>query len=84
MELHNLTNAVKNNAIGAVVGGVAGFYVAKKRFNVTHKWHLALATAVGVAVGVFAQGKIAAKSSVPTAGTINAGTTTVTAPIVTK
>lgn len=39
-------STLKNNWKGALVGGVAGFYVAKKYGKVTNKWAL-----VGIAIG---------------------------------
>jgi len=66
MEMHNLVNEVKTNAIGAVVGGALGFYVAKKYGKFEHKGMLALGALVGVAVGTVAQAKFFPKVALPT------------------
>lgn len=70
MNIQNITQKVKSNWIGAVLGGGAAFYVAKKHANISKGWHLALAVVVGVAVGVGVEGMISAKKSAPTAETV--------------
>jgi hypothetical protein len=58
---------ITNNPIGAVVGGVAGFYAAKKFGNVTNKWMLIGVVVVGVVVGAMAQSMIKAQAGQPKA-----------------
>lgn len=67
---------IKNNPIGAVVGGVAFFYGAKKFAKVENKWALGAIAVVGVVVGALVQSKIRAKSGAPTAQTVTTTTTT--------
>lgn len=57
---------VTSNPIGAVVGGVAVFFAAKKLGKVQNKWALIGLTAVGVIAGALAQNAIKAKKSQPT------------------
>jgi len=52
---------VKNNPIGAVIGGVAGFYLAKKFTPVTKTWMLVGIGVVGALAGAYGQSKISAK-----------------------
>jgi hypothetical protein len=59
---------VRKNPIGAVVGGVAGFYLAKKFTPVTKTWMLVGIGVVGALAGAYAQSKISAK-----AGSIKSG-----------
>lgn len=60
---------VTNNPIGAVVGGVAGYYAAKKFTNITNVWAIIGIAALGVIVGANAQSMLKAQSSTPTAAT---------------
>lgn len=60
---------VTNNPIGAVVGGVAGFYAAKKFTNITNMWLMAGMTVLGVVVGANVQSMMKAQSGTPTAAT---------------
>lgn len=57
---------VTNNPIGAVVGGVAVFYAAKKLGKVSNKWALIGLTLAGVVAGALAQSAMKAKKSQPT------------------
>lgn len=61
---------IKNNPIGAIAGGVAFFYGAKKFGKVENKWALGAIAVVGVIVGAMVQSKIRAKQSTPTAQTV--------------
>lgn len=61
---------VTNNPIGAIAGGVAGFYAAKKFGNVSNKWMLAGITVVGVVVGAMAQSMMKAKAGSPDASVV--------------
>lgn len=61
---------VTNNPVGAIVGGVAGFYAAKKFGNVSNKWMLAGITVVGVVVGAMAQSMMKAQAGAPKATTV--------------
>jgi outer membrane lipoprotein SlyB len=58
---------VTSNPIGAIAGGVAGFYAAKKFGNVSNMWVLAGVAVLGVVVGANVQSMMKAKSSAPTA-----------------
>jgi hypothetical protein len=60
---------VTSNPIGAVVGGVAVYYAAKKYGNVTNRWALIGAGLLGVIGGAMAQSAITKKGA-PTAATI--------------
>lgn len=66
------TAKITNNPIGAVVGGIAIFYAAKKFGKIENKWALAGAALVGVVLGAMVQSKMKAKSSAPTAATVAA------------
>lgn len=72
MSIRENVAKIKNNPIGAVVGGVAFFYGAKKFAKVENKWALAGIAVVGVVVGAFVQSKMKAAQSVPTASTATA------------
>jgi hypothetical protein len=61
---------VTSNPIGAIAGGAAGFYAAKKMGNVTNMWLLAGITVVGVIVGANAQSMMKAKAGAPTAAQV--------------
>ena len=58
---------VTNNPIGSIVGGVAGYYVAKKMANVSNMWAIAGITILGVVLGANAQSMMKAQSGTPTA-----------------
>jgi ABC-type enterobactin transport system permease subunit len=59
---------VTSNPIGAIVGGVAVYYAAKKYGNVTNRWMLIGAGVLGVIGGAMAQASF--KKGAPTAATI--------------
>jgi hypothetical protein len=61
---------VKSNLIGAAIGGVAGYYAAKKFGKLENKWALIGVAVVGAVIGATVQAKVAAKASAPTAATI--------------
>lgn len=53
------------NPIGAVAGGVVGYFAAKKMVEKT--WALVAVTALGVVAGAYAQSMLKAKGSAPKA-----------------
>ena len=53
---------VRKNPIGAVVGGVAGFYLAKKFTPVKKTWMLVGIGVASALVGAYAQSKISTKA----------------------
>lgn len=61
---------VKSNLIGAAIGGVAGYYGAKKFGKIENKWALIGLAVVGAVVGATVQSKVAAKASAPTAASV--------------
>lgn len=61
---------LKNNPVGAIAGAALAFYAGKKFGKVENKWALAGIAVVGAFAGAFAQSKIKAKSSTPTAETV--------------
>lgn len=71
MEIVNKTVAtVKNNWIGGIVGGVAGYFVAKKAIKTEKTWVKVVSVLAGIVVGGTAQAKFFAKKSAPTASTV--------------
>lgn len=69
-QVNKAVSTVKSNMIGALVGGVAGFYTAKKAIKTEKKWAIALSVLVGAVAGAMVQSKIGAKASTPTATTV--------------
>lgn len=61
---------VTNNPVGAIAGGVVGFYAAKKFGNVSNKWMLAGIALVGVVVGAMAQSMMKAQAGAPKAADV--------------
>lgn len=61
---------LKSNALGAVVGALAGFFGTKKLAKVQNKWVLVGATVLGAVVGATIQSKFKAKKSAPTVATV--------------
>ena len=59
--IKNQISTVTSNPIGAIVGGVAVYYAAKKYGNVTNRWMLIGAGVVGVIGGAMAQSAITKK-----------------------
>lgn len=70
MNIKDQVSKITSNPIGAIAGGGAAFYGAKKFGKVTNKWVLAGITLVGVVAGAFVQAKIKAHKSHPTAETV--------------
>lgn len=64
------TALVTSNPIGAIAGGVAGFYAAKKFGSVSNMWLLAGITVLGVVVGANVQSMMKAKAGSPTAAQV--------------
>lgn len=62
---------IKNNPIGAIAGGIALFFAAKKLAKVENKYALAGIAVVGVVVGAMVQSKMKAKNSAPTTQTVS-------------
>ena len=58
------------NPLGSIVGGIAGFYAAKKIGKVTNVWLLTGIAALGVIAGAMVQSNVKAKASTPTPATI--------------
>jgi uncharacterized protein YcfJ len=56
------------NPIGAVAGGVVGYFAAKKMVEKT--WALVAVTALGVVAGAYAQSMLKAKSGAPKAADV--------------
>lgn len=54
---------VKNNPVGAVVGGVAGYFLLKKYSPVKKTWMLIALSAACAVGGAYAQGQIKLKTS---------------------
>ena len=67
MTIKSEATKVTSNPIGAIVGGAAFFYGAKKMGKVHNVWALIGITTVGVLVGAWGQSKLKAKTSVPNA-----------------
>jgi F0F1-type ATP synthase assembly protein I len=60
----------KNNVVGMLVGGGAGFLVGKKVIKTEKTWVLIVSTLVGAVVGTLVSASIKAKSSQPTDATV--------------
>lgn len=69
-QLKKTVSTVKSNIVGTLVGGVAGYYTAKKAIKTEKKWVLAVSILVGAVAGAMVQSKIGAKASTPTATTV--------------
>lgn len=67
-QIQSQINSVTSNAIGAIVGGVAMYYGAKK-LNVSNKWAVWGIALAGVIVGANVQKGMSAAKSKPTAST---------------
>jgi hypothetical protein len=67
--IKNQISTVTGNPIGAVVGGVGTYYIAKKHFHVEKTWMLVGLSIVGLVVGATAQSMIFHKGA-PTAATV--------------
>lgn len=63
------TAKITNNPLGAIVGGVAVFYGAKKFAKVSNYWLLGGLTIVGVIAGAMIQGSMKGKGQ-PTAADV--------------
>ncbi len=64
MTIKTIGGNLKSNPVGAIVGGVALFFGAKKLMKVENKYALAGLTLVGVFVGAMAQSKLKSKATV--------------------
>ena len=67
--MKNQIATITSHPIGAVVGGAAFYYGAKKMGNISNMYALIALTVVGVYVGAMAQGKFMPKGA-PTASTV--------------
>lgn len=61
---------VTSNPVGAVVGGVAFYYGAKKMANVQNNIALIAIAVIGAYAGATVQSNMKAKASVPTQATV--------------
>jgi hypothetical protein len=68
--MNKVISTIKANPIGAIVGGVALFYAAKKFGGVSKKLALGAIAVVGVFAGAKAQSVIISKKGAPTAATV--------------
>lgn len=58
-------NKLTNNPIGAIAGGYAAFWLAKRYGKVANNWALAGLAVVGAVAGAMAQSNLKAKASAP-------------------
>ena len=63
MTIKDVTNTAQSNLVGLVLGGVAGYYIAKKAAKVENKWAIAGIAVVGAIAGAMMQSKMAAKKA---------------------
>ena len=69
MDIKSTVGHVTSNPIGAVAGGLAGYFGASK-IGITNTYaHWGLVV-VGIFAGAFVQGKISAHASAPKAATV--------------
>ena len=69
--MKNQIAKITANPLGAIAGGVAAFYGAKKFGNISNKYALIGVSLLGVIVGAMAQAKFMPKGQ-PTSTTIQA------------
>jgi len=67
--MNKTITSVTSNPMGAVIGGIAVFYGAKKFANVSNMYVLIGATVLGILGGAMVQKSIVASKSKPTANT---------------
>jgi hypothetical protein len=60
---------VQSNIGGSLIGGVAGYLVAKNVVKTDKMWTTALVVALGVIAGAMVQSNMKAKASMPTPAT---------------
>ncbi len=63
MTIKSIGGSLKENPIGAIVGGVALFFAAKKLMKVENKYALAGIALVGVIAGAITQSKMKSKAT---------------------
>lgn len=61
--MNKFVNQIKENPIGGIAGGAAGFFGAKKLLKVTRPSLLILATILGAGAGIFIQSNVMKKSA---------------------
>ncbi len=64
MTVQSIGGSLKANPIGAIVGGVALYFGAKKLMKVENKYALAGLVVVGVIAGAIAQSKLKSKATI--------------------
>ena len=64
MTIKSIGGNLKENPIGAIVGGVALYFGAKKLMKVENKYALIGLTLVGVIAGAMTQAKLKSKATV--------------------
>ncbi len=73
MNIKSIGTSVTSNIIGAVVGGVAGYFAAKKLMKMEHKIAVYGTALVGAVLGAMAQSKMKSKAMLAsTAATVKA------------
>lgn len=63
--LKSIGSSLKNNIPGAILGGVAGYFAAKKWGKVENKWILGGLAVVGAVLGAAVEYKIKARTVKP-------------------
>ncbi len=64
MDIKSIGNSVKSSPIGALVGGVALFFAAKKLMKIENKWAMGGLVVVGVIAGAMVQSKLKSKATI--------------------
>ncbi len=64
MTIKSIGGSLKENPIGAIVGGVALYFAAKKVMKVEHKYALVGFAVVGVIAGSIIQSKMKSKATI--------------------
>jgi hypothetical protein len=63
--INKVVSTLKNSPIGAVVGGIAIFYAAKKYGKLENKWALGAIAVAGALIGSTVEYKVKAKLAKP-------------------
>ncbi len=64
MNIQSIGGSLKSNPIGAIIGGVALYFGAKKLMKVENKWALGGLVVVGVIAGAITQSKLKSKATI--------------------